>query len=147
MVCIEALAAVWISLVARPLNSRTGAELGIRQSAVIAGPAPTGLFPGVESLFSRLPIHHSTAVLVSHVHLPGNLHENIEIRPRFPRRINRFVANVHCAVRVSYATRFLTPNCRRKNDVREGCRFCAVSIRNHHKQLFSSQNLPDRSEE
>src|SRR4051812_1059425 len=97
-VCVQALRPLGPLVAARPLDAASPAQLGVRESAVVARASAGDLLEGVEALLRRSPLEERCAILVPDPEALRVVEEDLHVRPRLTRRVDRLLRDVNRAV-------------------------------------------------
>src|SRR6185436_1385027 len=94
-VSVETRGAFRVLLVAGPLDSPAAHELRVGEAGVVAGSAARARLPGLERALGIAPLDERLAVLVAEVHAARELEQDLEVRARLSRRVDRLLDEMH----------------------------------------------------
>src|SRR5215212_2230269 len=138
---VEALGALWVLIVARPLDART-AKFVVGDARVVAGTTSAALVPRLEGLLRVFPLDKGSSIFVAEIHAPRVLQEDVEVVLRITRGPYGGLREVDRAVGVRVCAGLLAPGRGRQDDIGEpGC-LCQEDVLDNDEEVFLLQNVP-----
>src|SRR5215203_3933660 len=108
---VEALDAVGMLVVARPLDATAIPELVVGKACVVAGASPRALLPSFEGGLGIVPLYERLPVFVPEIHAPGVVQEDLKVALRLAGGLDGLLREVHRAVGVGESAGLFPPGC------------------------------------